>query len=263
MSRWRSTRRSPTTRRRRLRRRCGSTSGSTSRTSSSRSRRPSPGLGAIEECIARGRSINVTLIFGLDRYAAVAESYIRGLERLVEGGGDPAPVASVASFFVSRVDTEADKRLEAVGAPELTGQARGREREARLPALQGALLRPALGGARREGRDAAALSLGLDLDEEPGLPGHALRRRADRPGDGEHDAARDDRGVPGSRHGRRHARSGPRRGAGALRRAGARRRRLRRRHRHARAGGRAEVQRLVRRSCSKGSRRSARELAPA
>ena len=71
-----------------------------------------PGLGAIEECIARGRSINVTLIFGLDRYAAVAESYIRGLERLVEGGGDPSPVASVASFFVSRVDTEADKRLE-------------------------------------------------------------------------------------------------------------------------------------------------------
>ena len=81
-----------------------------------------PGLGAIEECIARGRSINVTLIFGLDRYAAVAESYIRGLERLVESGGDPAPVASVASFFVSRVDTEADKRLDAAGAPELKGK---------------------------------------------------------------------------------------------------------------------------------------------
>ena len=81
-----------------------------------------PGLGAIEECIARGRSINVTLIFGLDRYTAVAESYIRGLERLVEGGGDPSPVASVASFFVSRVDTEADKRLDAVGAPELKGK---------------------------------------------------------------------------------------------------------------------------------------------
>ena len=81
-----------------------------------------PGLGAIEECIARGRSINVTLIFGLERYAAVAESYIRGLERLVEAGGDPAPVASVASFFVSRVDTEADKRLDAVGAPELKGK---------------------------------------------------------------------------------------------------------------------------------------------
>src|SRR5688500_4376390 len=81
-----------------------------------------PGLGAIEECIARGRSINVTLIFSLDRYAAVAEAYVRGLERLVESGGDPVKVASVASFFVSRVDTEADKRLEAAGALELRGR---------------------------------------------------------------------------------------------------------------------------------------------
>jgi transaldolase len=77
-----------------------------------------PGLVAIEECIAHGRSINVTLIFSLDRYGAVAESYIRGLERLVTGGGDPSTVASVASFFVSRVDTEADKRLEAIGTEE-------------------------------------------------------------------------------------------------------------------------------------------------
>jgi transaldolase len=81
-----------------------------------------PGLGAIEECIARGRSINVTLIFGLDRYAAVAEAYVKGLERLVEGGGDPTRVASVASFFVSRVDTEADRRLDEAGAPELKGR---------------------------------------------------------------------------------------------------------------------------------------------
>jgi transaldolase len=77
-----------------------------------------PGLGAIEECIARGRSINVTLIFSLERHEAVAEAYIRGLERLVESGGDPSRVASVASFFVSRVDTEADKRLEAIGTEE-------------------------------------------------------------------------------------------------------------------------------------------------
>jgi len=77
-----------------------------------------PGLGAIEECIAQGRSINVTLIFSLDRYTAVAEAYVRGLERLVEAGGDPSTVASVASFFVSRVDSEADKRLEAIGTDE-------------------------------------------------------------------------------------------------------------------------------------------------
>jgi transaldolase len=76
------------------------------------------GLPAIEEMIARGRNTNVTLIFSLERYAEVVEAYLRGLERLVEGGGDPTRVASVASFFVSRVDTEADRRLEEAGAPE-------------------------------------------------------------------------------------------------------------------------------------------------
>jgi len=70
-----------------------------------------PGLAAIEDVIAQGRSINVTLIFSLRRYAEVAESYVRGLERLVAAGGDPRGVASVASFFVSRIDTEADRRL--------------------------------------------------------------------------------------------------------------------------------------------------------
>ena len=77
-----------------------------------------PGLPAIEEMISRGRKINVTLIFSLERYAAVVEAYLRGLERLVESGGDPTQVASVASFFVSRVDTEADKRLDEAGAPD-------------------------------------------------------------------------------------------------------------------------------------------------
>ena len=81
-----------------------------------------PGLGAIEDCIAKGRSINVTLIFSLERYAAVAEAYVRGLERLVAAGGDPAKVHSVASFFVSRVDTEADRRLAELGNTELQGR---------------------------------------------------------------------------------------------------------------------------------------------
>ena len=77
-----------------------------------------PGLAAVEDVISKGRSINVTLIFSLRRYAEVAESYVRGIERLVAEGGDPSSVASVASFFVSRIDSEADKRLEAVGAPQ-------------------------------------------------------------------------------------------------------------------------------------------------
>jgi len=77
-----------------------------------------PGLGAIEECVAHGKNINVTLIFSLLRYREVVEAYLRGLERLVARGGDPKGVHSVASFFVSRVDSEADKRLEAIGSKE-------------------------------------------------------------------------------------------------------------------------------------------------
>jgi transaldolase len=82
-----------------------------------------PGLAAIEEVVAKGKSINVTLIFSLRRYAEVAESYVRGIERLVAAGGDPRKVASVASFFVSRIDTEADRRLDEVGGhDELKGK---------------------------------------------------------------------------------------------------------------------------------------------
>jgi len=77
-----------------------------------------PGLQAIEDCIAAGRSINVTLLFSLEMHIASMEAYLRGLERFVEGGGDATKVRSVASFFVSRVDTEADKRLEGIGSDE-------------------------------------------------------------------------------------------------------------------------------------------------
>jgi transaldolase len=80
------------------------------------------GLSAIEDAIADGIAVNVTLIFGLQRHREVAEAYIRGLERLIEGGGDPSRVASVASFFVSRVDTEADRRLRELGAEDLVGK---------------------------------------------------------------------------------------------------------------------------------------------
>jgi len=81
------------------------------------------GIGAIEDMVAAGKNINVTLIFALQRYREVVEAYIRGLERLVADGGNPAHVHSVASFFVSRVDTETDKRLDVIGShPELKGK---------------------------------------------------------------------------------------------------------------------------------------------
>ena len=81
------------------------------------------GLPAIEETIAAGIPVNVTLIFSLERHREVAQAYIRGLRRLLDGGGDASRVASVASFFVSRVDTEADRRLDEAGGPdELKGK---------------------------------------------------------------------------------------------------------------------------------------------
>jgi transaldolase len=77
------------------------------------------GLPAIREMIAEGRNINVTLIFSLDRYEQVMEAYIAGLEQYAaRPGADLSRVASVASFFISRVDTEIDRRLDTLGTPE-------------------------------------------------------------------------------------------------------------------------------------------------
>lgn len=76
------------------------------------------GIAAVEAMTVEGRSINITLIFSLPRYAQVIEAYLSGLESFVGGGGDPSKVHSVASFFVSRVDTEVDRRLDALGTDE-------------------------------------------------------------------------------------------------------------------------------------------------
>ena len=76
------------------------------------------GLDAITQSIAAGISVNVTLIFSLDRYRAVIEAYLAGLEQARSAGIDLSTIHSVASFFVSRVDTEIDKRLVAIGTDE-------------------------------------------------------------------------------------------------------------------------------------------------
>jgi transaldolase len=81
------------------------------------------GIQAIEDTIAAGIPVNVTLLFSLERHRQAAEAYLRGLKRLKADGGDLSTVASVASFFVSRVDTEADKRLDKIGGhDELKGK---------------------------------------------------------------------------------------------------------------------------------------------
>jgi transaldolase len=76
------------------------------------------GLPAIAACLAEGISINVTLIFSLERYRGVMNAFLEGLERAQLAGKDLSTITSVASFFVSRVDTEVDKRLDAIGTPE-------------------------------------------------------------------------------------------------------------------------------------------------
>lgn len=82
-----------------------------------------PGLAAITAVIAEGISVNVTLIFSLSRYREVIAAYIDGVKLAKENGHDVSKIHSVASFFVSRVDTEIDKRLEAAGKPELKSKA--------------------------------------------------------------------------------------------------------------------------------------------
>lgn len=76
------------------------------------------GLPAVTSALAEGINVNVTLIFGVERYRAVANAFISGLERARSAGHDLSGIASVASFFVSRIDTEVDRRLVAIGTPE-------------------------------------------------------------------------------------------------------------------------------------------------
>ncbi len=90
------------------------------------------GLPAIEKLISEGISINITLLFSQQVYAQVLEAYIKGLEKFAAGGGDPKKVASVASFFVSRIDVAVDKQLD-----EKIAAANDKDQKAQLEALKG------------------------------------------------------------------------------------------------------------------------------
>ena len=106
------------------------------------------GVPAIQAMIAEGRSINITLIFSLARYAEVIEAYLSGLETFARGGGDLASVHSVASFFVSRVDTEVDRRLDVIGTGDaLALRARPRSPRPSWPTGCSATVSPAGGGS--------------------------------------------------------------------------------------------------------------------
>ena len=139
------------------------------------------GIPAIRRLIGSGVNVNVTLIFSLEAYANVREAYVAGLEDLASAGGDVSRVASVASFFVSRVDTSVDSQLA-----ELGGEAAGRL--ASKAAIANAKMayrdfKATFGTARFEalaeqGVEGAASVVGEHEHQESGTERRALRGRA-------------------------------------------------------------------------------------
>ena len=149
------------------------------------------GIPAIEQALYEGLNVNVTLLFAVVAYERVMEAFIRAMERRHEEGS-PLDRHSVASFFVSRVDTEVDKRLEAAGRTDLAGPRRARQRARRLPARSASVFDGERFAALREaGLPGPAPAVGLDRRQEPGLPRDDVRLRPRRPRHRQHDAAAD------------------------------------------------------------------------
>ena len=164
------------------------------------------GVPAIRQLISEGINVNITLLFALEAYEKIADAYLTGLEARAAVGDEVSGIASVASFFVSRIDTIVDKRLSesmAKGAnpddaKQLLGKGDDRQREDGLSQVSRDLRIAALGSSRRKRRAEAAATLGQHWHEKSKLSGHALCRGADRAGNREHDSARDAPCVPRS-----------------------------------------------------------------
>ncbi len=157
---------------------------------------------AITRCLAEGISVNVTLIFSLARYREVMDAFLAGLEQRVAAGGSLDGLESVASFFVSRVDTEFDNRLDLIAkesgddarvaaATRLRGEAAIANARLAYQAYEEVFSSDALAGSRRARCAPAAPAVGIDRREGPGVRRHALRRRAGRTGHGQHHARAD------------------------------------------------------------------------
>jgi transaldolase len=200
------------------------------------------GLPAIEELTRRGVNVNITLLFSVESYDQVIDAYQRGLAKRADAGQPVDTIASVASFFLSRIDTKTGARLGA-GAP-----ARGQVAlaSAASPTSATGPSSPVPAGApSRSWCQAAASPVGEHRNQEPRVLRRALRRGTDRPRRDQHDARAHTAGVRRPRHGRAHARRRPQwRGTDARR---GRRSRARpgRRHAGVRARGRPLVLRLL------------------
>ena len=169
------------------------------------------GLPAITRTIGAGINVNVTLIFALDRYGEVIDAYMSGLEQLAAAGGDLSTVHSVASFFVSRVDTEVDRRL-----PEdspLRGKAAVANAKLAYEQFRASVATDRWQALAAKGATRATPAVGVDVDQERRVLPHAVRRHPHRARHREHArtevdrrAARAGRGAP-----RRHRHRGCRR----------------------------------------------------
>ncbi len=216
----------------------------------------------IQQMLTEGININITLLFSVAAYERVARAYIAALAARRAAGQPIDRIASVASFFVSRVDTLVDKLLdEKIAATSdatqkgwlesLKGKAAIANAKIAYQSFERALLGRGVGLAGRGRSGCAAPALGLDLGQEPGLPRHHVRRRADRPAHGQHHAAANDRRLPRPRHRRAHDRQGPLRRLQDDGRSGGGWDRHRRGHRPARRRG----HRLVRQELRLAARR--------
>ena len=160
------------------------------------------GLPAITQVLGAGISVNVTLIFALDRYRAVMNAFLSGLEQAREGGADLSGLHSVASFFVSRVDTEVDKRLDEIGTDEakaLRGKAGIANARLAYQAYEEVFGTPRWQSLADAGANPAAPAVGFDRCQGPGLPGHDVRHRARGARHRQHDAREDPRRRGGPR----------------------------------------------------------------
>ncbi len=161
------------------------------------------GVPAIRQMISEGRNINVTLIFSLERYGDVIEAYLSGLEALGAAGGDISRVHSVASFFVSRVDTEVDRRLEAVGterALSLRGKAAVAQAKLAYQLFTDRFSGPRWEALRANGAHAQRPLWASTSTKNPAYSDSHLRRQPRRSGHRQHDARRHHRCVRGPRH---------------------------------------------------------------
>ena len=162
------------------------------------------GLPAITAVIGEGISVNVTLIFSLDRYRGVIDAYLTGLEQAAANGHDLSQIHSVASFFVSRVDTEVDKRLDAIGTDEATAlKSKAAIANARL-AYE--VFEQAFAGDRWEALAAQGATKQRPLwastgVKDPSPARHPLRHRAGRGRHRQHHAGEDHAGLRRPRRG--------------------------------------------------------------